>query len=416
MSARSRLKTGARHDQDSLGREQAIERWHRAAEIRDEWLACGLSTERSDRGTAEAAISELYALAGEPPPRFEWVDSPRAAIDLLAADPPTAAHTGELVRAIGGKHVAVAIADMSHRLRQRYGLMHGREARWFGRWDTVRLARSQLPEEALRLGAGLVDVIDVGVHDALEQTFHDAIRRPLQAALTAIGGPATQLCWYGHLEAPWIAAGDIRRRIGFSTFSETAAHQLGLWAALVRSCGWWWPDQDRCIVSERPTVVHTEADPGAMHGELRTHNAHGSAIEFADGWGVHVWHGTYVPAWVIDDPSIERILTERNVEIRRCAIEAIGWDAYIRGAGLDLVATAPDPGNPGCELHLYDMPRALWGGLARVLLAVNGSVERDGHRRRYGLSVPADIDDPISAAGWSYGLSGSQYAQLLRRT
>jgi hypothetical protein len=49
-------------------------------------------------------------------------------------------------------------------------------------------------------------------------------------------------------------------------------------------------------------------------------------------------------------------------------------------------------------------------------LRERGSVEPDGRHRRYGLSVPADIDDPVAAAGWSYGLTGPQYAQLARRT
>jgi hypothetical protein len=134
---------------------------------------------------------------------------------------------------------------------------------------------------------------------------------------------------------------------------------------LARSCGSWWPGNGTCVIAERPTTIHTEPSPTATHGELRTHNAHGPAIEYADGRGVHVWHGTYVPRWVIDNPTAERIITERNVEIRRCAIEAIGWDTFIDTAGLNLVASAPDPGNHGCELHLYDMPARLWGGMTR---------------------------------------------------
>ncbi|MBD0023006.1 MULTISPECIES: hypothetical protein [Gordonia] len=46
----------------------------------------------------------------------------------------------------------------------------------------------------------------------------------------------------------------------------------------------------------------------------------------------------------------------------------------------------------------------------------NGSLERDGHRRRYGLHVPSDISDAPSAAGWTYGISGADYARLVRRT
>ncbi|GAA2858273.1 hypothetical protein GCM10020220_054280 [Nonomuraea rubra] len=51
-----------------------------------------------------------------------------------------------------------------------------------------------------------------------------------------------------------------------------------------------------------------------------------------------------------------------------------------------------------------------------MLVAVNGSVERDGRRRRYGLTVPGHFTDPLAAAGWTYGLSAEQYSRLLRRT
>ncbi|QRP43298.1 hypothetical protein [Amycolatopsis sp. FDAARGOS 1241] len=77
------------------------------------------------------------------------------------------------------------------------------------------------------------------------------------------------------------------------------------------------------------------------------------------------------------------------------------------------MSRAADPGNPGAELVLYDLPGTR---ARRLLLAVNGSVECDGTRRRYGLSVPAWFDDPVEAAGWSYGLTGARYSRLLRRT
>jgi hypothetical protein len=155
--------------------------------------------------------------------------------------------------------------------------------------------------------------------------------------------------------------------------------------------------------------VHTEA--AGDDGQVRLHRADGPALRYGDGWEVHVWHGTEVPSWVVTDPSPERIAREKNVEVRRCAIENLGWPAYIERGGLRLVASAPDPGNPGAELRLYDLRRQ-----TRVLLAVNGSVERDGHRRQYGLTVPSAIDDPVAAAGWTYGLSAEQYSRLLRRT
>lgn len=119
---------------------------------------------------------------------------------------------------------------------------------------------------------------------------------------------------------------------------------------------------------------------------------------------------------MLTSPSIDLIRREPNVEVRRSAIERIGWETYIRQADLSLVATCPDPGNADASLRLYDDLADGRGRQGQVLLVVNGTPEPDRRRRRYGLYVPAIFDNPIDAAAWTYGLSGSQYAQLARRT
>lgn len=220
---------------------------------------------------------------------------------------------------------------------------------------------------------------------------------PVVAMIRAAVGTSLGLHWHGQHDIHWVAH----------------VHEPNPWAALTRSCGWWWPRNRVCVLSERPAVLHTE--PGE-DGDLRLHCADGPAVAYPDGFAVHAWHGTRVPSWVIDDPSVDHIAAETNVEVRRCAIERIGWGAFIEQAELRLVGSSGDPGNPGAELRLYDLPYARWGRPTRLLLAVNGSVERDGTRRRYGLRVPAWFDDPLDAAGWTYGLTGAQYQQLLRRT
>jgi hypothetical protein len=133
-----------------------------------------------------------------------------------------------------------------------------------------------------------------------------------------------------------------------------------------------------------------------------------------------------VPGWVIVAPSTEAITAEENVEVRRCAIESLGWDRFIAEARLvpvspgdsrDLAAAyVPDPGNPGQHLVLYDIPERLWGSRIRLLMCTNGTPERDGTRRRYGLTVPAHISDPVEAAAWTAGLGKDEYARMVRRT
>jgi hypothetical protein len=215
--------------------------------------------------------------------------------------------------------------------------------------------------------------------------------------------------WYGVQCVSWVAHYDALRRAAGVVFTPEQNRRLDLWATVAQSCGWWWPREGVCVISERPIAVRTEV--WGDDGEVRLHCADGPAVCYADGWDLYAWHGTQVPSWVVTDPSVHRIAREANVEVRRCAIEHIGWASYIDQAGLRLVASAPDPGNPGSQLRLYDMRKE-----TRVLLAVNGSVERDGRRRRYGLTVPGVFEDPIAAAGWTYGLSAEQYSLLVRRT
>lgn len=245
------------------------------------------------------------------------------------------------------------------------------------------------------------------IRDSLSQSINSSLLSPLRAAHDTWDNQRS--AWYQAQCVSWVAHYDALRRTTDMLFTLEQTRQLDLWAAAARSSGWWWPREGVCVVSERPVALHTEAS--GNDGQVRLHCGEGPALRYADGWEVHAWHGTQVPSWVLTDPTVPRIAGETNVEVRRCAIERIGWATYIDQAGLRLVASTPDPGNPGSELRLYDMR-----GETRVLLAVNGSVERDGRRRRYGLTVPGFLDDPIAAAGWTYGLSAEQYSLLVRRT
>lgn len=395
-----------------------------AIRLRGDWLDYGLSTAPADRRAAEGAISGLYRLLNREPPRFVWVESPGA---MLAADPPLEPSVPDVAlrAAITSRPdaapppVAAQFASLVWSLRktldQRIDQRFGLRALPFRRPDPAA-ARIQSPGSALRDGFDGGRLLEITVGDSLRGSVHDSVRAPLRRAFAHQGGGPSDLAWFGQHDSHWIARYDILARLGLLRVPTVVRHQLDLWTVLARSCGWWWPGEDVCVVSERPGAVHSEPIPNDAHGGIRLHRDDGPAVVFTDGWCVHVLHGTHVPAWVVSAPTVDRITAERNVEVRRTAIERIGWDTYIDRAGLRLASVAPDPGNPGFSLRLYDSPSVEWGAPTRVLLAVNGSVERDGRRRRYGLTVPASFDDPIAAAGWSYGLTGELYAQLARRT
>lgn len=400
-----------------------------ACALRDEWLGHGLAAQPADRARAEDAVTRLYRLVDAPPPRFEWVPSPAAARRLILGDgdgdgPRKGADGADGADGVWrlarfpSSSVAARLASLVSDLRDSLDRApRHRRREW---WRVPRVAREVTtangPEEALDAGVPLDTVIDTTVRDTLGATLRDAVCAPMRTAFVAGAGDALGLAWYGQQDAAWIGHHDTRLRSGITCYPCGDRGQLEIWAELARSTGWWWPSEGRCVMAERPVAVHTEASPQHTHGALRLHREDGPAVRFADGEELHSLHGALVPEWVVTDPTVERIHQEPNIEVRRSAIERIGWDSYVEQAELGLVATAADPGNPGAELRLYHVPQHTVGAAARLLLAVNGSPEPDGRHRRYGLRVPPYIDDPLAAAGWSYGLSGRQYAQLVRRT
>lgn len=183
------------------------------------------------------------------------------------------------------------------------------------------------------------------------------------------------------------------------------------------SAGWWFPFKDFVMVCDVPTVLHLEPSGDGPNG-YRLHCEDGPAVAWADGWGLHCWHGIRVPADLIETGwTTDQILKEPNAEVRRCAIERMGWDWFVTEAGLEQVGdTVPDPGNPGQELSLYDIPAQIYDEPVRVLLCTNGTPEADGVRRRFGLTVPGSIKEPVAAAAWTFGLNPSEYKQLERAT
>lgn len=380
---------------------------------RDRWLGYGLKAGPSDRTTAESAVAQLYRRSGYREPKFVWVPSPPAAAALIAAR--TAAQDAHV-----GIRIPSLLSDSRRRMDRRIDRRH---IEWPSRYShrdpnaqrdleaRIAVARRS-PKDAARAGIGPDPIIRRTVRKSLHTSLFDGVAT---AVRSLVPHPFGTITWYGQQEAHRVAYYDIYRSFGLMTFGREDNELLDIQSALVESTGWWWAFDDIAVMSERPTTLHTEPLPDPVHGEVRLHNSSSPAIEFGDGSGVHVLNGTVVPDWVIHDPTVERITVERNVEIRRSAIERIGWDSYLEQAGLRLVDTDDDPGNPGCSLQLFATP-AGWGDEGRILLAVNGSRERDGERRRYGLRVPGAFSSAVDAAGWTYGLAGADYGRLIRRT
>ena len=401
--------------------------------IRDQWMATVGSTAPVDRAAAAEAVRRLYDTHKlRKPPLTIWMDSP-----------------------LGCVYAAAVIDQPRERLRERLRAQLSSQLReQLGGWLQAVLGGQIRDQFGDRLGVQLRDPLWGQLEDQLSSQLPGQLQRQLWGQLRGqLRGRQGEL-WGQLWDQFWdqfggqfgIRLDDQDRDEGedpdwdgrlYSVFPWNDAHslafyscalpiagrpadpRLGALSSVVAETGWLIPMRGAVIAGARPAVLHRDA-----RGDL--HSPVGMALAYPDGWGFYAWHGRRVPRWVIVAPSTEAITTEKNVEVRRCAIESLGWDRFIAEAGLvpvtaghgkDLTAArVPDPGNPGQHLVLYDVPERLWGGRIRLLMCTNGTPERNGRRRRYGLTVPAHISDPVEAAAWTAGLGKHEYAAMVRRT
>ena len=79
-------------------------------------------------------------------------------------------------------------------------------------------------------------------------------------------------------DASWVAY-DVRQRLELARYGLDETAHLSEWEALVHSCGWWWPDEEVCVVVERRVTVRTEPVPGTWH-EVRLQRG---GVQYRDG-------------------------------------------------------------------------------------------------------------------------------------
>jgi Domain of unknown function (DUF6745) len=240
------------------------------------------------------------------------------------------------------------------------------------------------------------------------------------AALGAIGGLLGGLCIPSRAEGAAVALrafdSDPALSLGETLWSRARDH-LDPTGAAARVTG-----ADAWACDTYATIAVLCAAPAEIAveqagGRARLHRAGEPAVRWPDGTVEYWWHGTQVPAGVVEGGwSAAWIVVIRDAEVRRAAIEMIGWPRFVQQAGLQLVCAAPDPGNPGHELQLYDLPDRFTTRPLRLLVMTNGSPDRDGRDRVYAETVPVTFTDPVEAAAWQYGVPVTTYRQLQRRT
>ncbi|MFI0353153.1 DUF6745 domain-containing protein [Actinomadura sp. 9N407] len=403
----------------------------------------------ADRAEAERGVTELYRAAGlEPPKAFVWLDSPVAgavaAWTLMhghghprlaehpqartvwaeagtapqglpaTSEPDAYGLAEEAARHIGWEPWSRLQDEIARQVAQpTWAMPSALVEQWrlqtIASGDAAYLARVHA-DVTKRLAERLPPLVPAGSRDAVRDALQDHGAGPRstdeqwQEIWQAARAPSNPV--------PLVSAAFL------ATVGATVSEPVDAFMRIAAAIGWWWALDGVALLTPPPPELHTDSR-GVPH------RADGPAIRFADGLTHYFWHGHMVPpdliapGWSASDiaeasddelqgraarqlgpGSFTGRLPAKYVvpDLRRCAVERLGWSRFAAEAALPPVTgPAADPHDPGTTLTLYDVPEAVFGRPARVVVRTGGTADGTG------LLVPTDADDPVAAAAWLGG-------------
>jgi hypothetical protein len=288
--------------------------------VRDEWLRIGLATGPADREVAQAAISDAYRRAGlAPPHRWIWMASPWAShlgISMLLYS--------RLIRDISSQ-----IWEQVSPILDQTG---NEELNWL--WK-------QIEEPFSRRGDIIKTQVDQGIYERvwseLDRSPNESVADQLQEHVenrlssqirTHVGDQIWRTVFApgwgpiqdqflsinnGHFHGQYLTVADFFHR----TKRVKGIEFVEPFIRAAQVAGEWWPFDGACMVTECPIALH--------HDDFyRLHCDSGPALIYPDGWSIHSWHGTSIPAWMIEEKhriTPRSIDAEDNAELRRIMLE-----------------------------------------------------------------------------------------------
>ena len=136
----------------------------------------------------------------------------------------------------------------------------------------------------------------------------------------------------------------------------------------------------------------------------RLHAFNKPAVVWPDGSERWYWNGIAVPTKIAenrDELNADAITRIGNQEIRRVALERIGWQRFLDTAQATPVAQ-DDYGK------LWDTRVWLDGERVHLVEVVNATAEPDGSYRRYFLRVPPQARTAREAVAWTFGFERAE--------
>lgn len=189
---------------------------------------------------------------------------------------------------------------------------------------------------------------------------------------------------------------------------EIETHRLAGLSMLAANAGWVVPFEHVCWLSEPPSRVHIDA-------RGRLHCADGPALAYRDGFSFWSWKGVEVPADAILHPEQITIATLDSTfdpVVRRCLIEIMTPERLIASGAARQLSTDDTGTLWGVTWKFHGTTIDEWCAVE----VVDGAPGPDGTSQHCVLTVPPHLRTAREAVAWTYGLTGSQYAQLQLRT
>jgi len=398
---------------------------------REHWREIGLSTQPADFDKAKEAITWIYEnKLGKPAPMFLCFSSPMMCVLAIAAIRQLAkgARKGplskidlssqlssQLVRQLSSQIDSQLYSQLSSQLYSQ--LSSQLDSQLDSQIDSqlysqlVRQLYSQLYSQldsqlysqlVRQLYSQLYSQIDSQLYSQLDSQLVSQLDSQLVSKNLRDAWGSFYRSWMlsGQSTVSWVAFHTFAAKIGVKYEPEVWKF-FQAWATLGESCSWWMAYDGLCIISDRPRTLSFDA-------ERRLHSETGAAIAFSDGWGVHAWHGTRIPAeWIEDKASLtaKTALTWKNIEQRRSACEILGWNAVLTELKAKTIDKDAEP-EIG-ELVEVTIPDV---GKERFLRVVCGT------GRSFALPVPPDMKTALQAQAWTWGLDDKTFGKPEVRT
>lgn len=332
-------------------------------EVRDEWINRCLGGDDTITTTQEQ-INFLYSLSGFAPPKMLIVDSPMAA--NMAAEALTL-----LEYCWGGAN------PLTNCFREKRKKALTPEAEKVMN-TAVKHIFEQVPELFPRKEGGV-----------------KRAKAILKEFLKEVGLKTHSPGYFGlSFDAGWLSFYDFFTRIGIVKHEKFNLYKdmicSGIWGGILF--------ESMAIIFRRPREVHRDE-------RFRLHCTTGPAISWRDGFDLYFIKGIGVEKRWVTDPgslSVEEILNQDNIEVRRTMIELLGYEKFCQKANFKLLDEDVDGGGQKRKLLRLDQRND------EAIVLVNVNDPSTG--RSYYLRVPPAMKTCSQAVAWTYGETVETYA------